>query len=190
MMNRVCLMAATTAILTFFKAQVAFAQTVSYDFTVDVTSGPLAGERYIGLTSVDVTSLLDESYETVRPTSIIFDFGGITFTDDNDVLDIDANSPKVNFQDGQFMGITYIVSRLGNNPAEIPLINDVAVDGFAIDNSEFGYVVGANLYRGDTVNHALPPNSTSPNRQSVPEPSVWLGFATVGCGCWLTRRLG
>lgn len=188
-MNRVCLVAAATTVLTVFRAPTVFAQTVSYDVIVDVTSGPLTGDRYTGITSVEVDSLVKDGNNIFQPVSITFDAGGIEFTDANDVRDIDANSPSANFQNGEFLGATYIVSRFGNNPTDIPPINGVSVDGFAIDNSKFGYVVGANLYKG-MVNYGLPPESstTNPTPQPVPEPSLWLGLAMAGC--WLTRRAG
>ncbi|ESA35066.1 pep-cterm exosortase interaction domain-containing protein [Leptolyngbya sp. Heron Island J] len=185
-MNRVWLLAATTVGVVLSNTQVSFAQTVTYDFTVDVTSGPLSGESYVGETSVDITNLLLEGNETVQSTSITFNFGNVEFTEADDVQDLDARSPRANFQDDNFLGNTYIVSRFGNRPIEIPLIDNVPVDGFAIDNSEFGYVVGADLYRG-VVNYALPLDSDTPNAQPVPEPSLWLGFILVGY--WLRRRL-
>ncbi|MBX2863190.1 MAG: hypothetical protein KTR27_06505 [Leptolyngbyaceae cyanobacterium MAG.088] len=178
-------MAIASAVLTLSKAQASWAQTVFYDFTVDITSGPLVGERYTGDTSADVTNLSQTGNETLQQTSINFIFGDVEFTEADDVQDSEANSPRANFQDGEFIGNTYIVSRVGETPTEIPLIDDVLVDGFAIDNNEFGYVVGANLYRG-TVNYALLPNADDPDVQSVPEPAFWLGFATVGY--WLRRH--
>ena len=187
MMNPVWLIAVTTAGVILSNTQVSFAQTVTYDFTVDITSGPLMGDRYTGKTSVDVNNLFLVGDETVQPTSITFNLGDVEFTAADDVRDIDAGSPRVNFQDGEFIGSTFIVSRFGERPANIPLINSVAVDGFAIDNSEFGYVVGADLYRGN-VNYGLPLSSAAPNAQSVPEPPLWLGFTLVGG--WLMRRLG
>ena len=190
MINRV--LAATAVVLTLSNAQVSFAKTVSYDFAVDVISGPFADERYTGVTSVDLSELSENIDETRPPTSIIFDFGSIEFTDANDVRDIDADSPRVNFrQNDSYVGITYIESRFGEAPTEIPLIDGVSVDGFAIDNNDFGYVVGADIYRG-TVSYALPHDTedgdmeTSQEPQPVPEPSLWLGFATVGY--WLSRR--
>ncbi len=200
MMNRIWFTVATSALLTLSNAKISFAQTVFYDFTVDVTSGPLTGEQYTGNKSVDVTGLIGTGKETLPLTSINFNFGGLEFTEANDVRDIDANSPRVNFQDGEFIGSTYIVSRLGDRPTEISLIKNVLVDGFAIDNSAFGYVMGANLYRGVvnyTVSLPLPPNSDDLDDdsdmqsapQSVPEPAFWLGFVTVGYGYWLMRRL-
>ena len=186
MINRVWLTAATAAVAFLSNTQVSFAQTFNHDFTIDVTSGPLMDERYTGTISVDVTDLFSTGYETVKPTSIAFNFGNVEFTEADDVRDIDADSPRANFQDGEFMGITYIVSRFGDKPTDIPLINNISIDGFAIDNSEFGYVVGENLYRG-IVNYTLPPKSDEPNVQSVPESSFWLGFTIIGY--WLVRRL-
>ena len=190
MTNRVWLTAVTTAIVTLFAPQVALAKNVVQDFTVDltvdVTSGPLTGERYTGLISVDMPNLLNHYDETVLLTSITFDFGGIEFTAEDDVQDPDANSPRVNFQAGSFMGSTYIVSRFGERSTDIPPINGVMVDGFAIDNSEFGYIVGPNLYRG-AVSYALPDDDYL-EAQSVPEPTVWLGLITICCGCWLPRH--
>ncbi|NEQ48648.1 MAG: hypothetical protein F6K11_00740 [Leptolyngbya sp. SIO3F4] len=192
MKNRLFLTAVTTAALTVSGAKVSLAQNISYNFTVDVLSGPLSGETYTGVTSFGLMEPISDT-EIVKSTSILFDLGGVEFTEADDVQDVDANSPRANFQDGEFLGNTYIVSRFGNNPTEIPLIQDIAIDGFAIDNSDFGYVVGASLYRG-TVSYRLPPepNESNGSMQSVPEPSLFLGLATIGCtlSCsrWLTRR--
>ena len=192
MVNRVCLLAATAAVLTLSNAQVSFAQTVSYNFTVDVISGPFENKHYTGITSVDLSNLSEDTTKTRPPTSILFDFGGVEFTDANDVRDADADSPRANFhQNDSFVGITYIVSRFGEMPTEIPLIDGISVDGFAIDNNDFGYIVGTNLYRG-TVNYTLPANpengdtDNKPEPQPVSEPSFWFGLATVGY--WLSRR--
>ncbi|MEO0395281.1 MAG: hypothetical protein AAF243_04745 [Cyanobacteria bacterium P01_A01_bin.137] len=187
MMNHVFLATVTAAALTLSDTQVSLAQTLFYDFTVDVTSGPLTGERYTGITSVDLTNLPEDNDEIVKSPSITFDFGGVNFTDANDVQDVDANSPRANFQDGNFIGNTYIVSRFGRRPTDIPLIKDVSLDGFAIDNSDFGYVVGANFYTGK-VSYSLPPNvnkqnANEPDAQPVPEPSLWFGLAAIVCSC-------
>ncbi|MBT9315982.1 hypothetical protein [Leptothoe spongobia] len=189
MKNRLFLIAVMTATVTLSDAHAALAETVSYNFTVDVLSGPLSGESYIGVTSVDLTDPITNN-ENIKTTSITFSVGGVEFTEADDVQDIDANSPRANFQNGEFLGNTYIVSRLGNNPTEIPLVQNVSIDGFAIDNSDFGYVVGADLYRG-TVRYFLPPESNEANgpTQSVPEPSMWLGLATIGCTAGYGRRL-
>ncbi|MBE9070845.1 PEP-CTERM sorting domain-containing protein [Leptolyngbya cf. ectocarpi LEGE 11479] len=176
----------TTAALTAL-APVVRAETVDYDVIVDVTSGPLAGDRYAGVTSVESANGLENDIS--QPVVIAFDFGGTEFTEADDSRDIDANSPRGNFHEGDFVGATYIVSSFGNNPTDIPLINGIAVDGFAIDNREFGYAVGADLYRG-VVNYTLSSDSsepTNPEPQSVPEPSLWLGLVTAGG--WLSRRL-
>ena len=186
MINHVFLATVTAAALILSDTQVSLAQTRSYDFTVDVMSGPLVGERYTGMTSVDFTDLFEDNYETIKSTSITFDFGGVDFTEANDVQDVDANSPRANFQDGKFIGNTYIVSRFGRRSTDIPVIQDVSLDGFAIDNSDFGYVVGANLYTGQ-VSYSLPlevnkPKASEP-AQPVPEPSLWVGLAAVACAC-------
>ncbi|MEO1179484.1 MAG: hypothetical protein AAFX51_01255, partial [Cyanobacteria bacterium J06636_28] len=116
MMNHVFLATVTAVALALSDTQVSLAQTLSYDFTVDVTSGPLTGERYTGITSVDLTDVLEDNYEIVKSPSITFDFGGVNFTEVNDVQDVDAISPRANFQDGNFIGNTYIVSRVGLRP--------------------------------------------------------------------------
>lgn len=191
MNNRIGLVAVVAAAIGF-PATVAHAQPFEYGFTVDVTSGPLVGDRYMGITFVDGENIL-EDVRRVHSVAIEFEFGGIEFTETQDVQDVDAQSPRANFEAGQFLGTTYIVSRFGRNPTDIPLINGVEVDGFAIDNSQFGYVVGPDLY-GGTVNYLLsspapvPIFPETPNSQQVPEPSLWLGVAAIGCGCWRTRR--
>lgn len=190
MVNRICLAAAAATALTTFRAPVTLAQSVSYDFTVDITTGPLSGEQYTGITSIELTDLLNDAAESIEPVAISFNFGETEFTDIDDVRDVDANSPKANFADGDFLGITYIVSRFGENPTDLPLIGNTAVDGFAIDNSDFGYAVGENLYRG-IVSYDVSPESQDldeqavPDVQAVPEPSLWLGLVAAG---WLARR--
>lgn len=189
MKNRLYFVVLTAAVLTVLRAPIARAETVDYDVTVDVTSGPLAGDRYSGITSVELANGVENNIS--QPVTIAFDFGGTEFTDADDSRDIEANSPRANFHEGDFLGTTYIVSRFGDNSTDIPLIDGTAVAGFAIDNREFGYAVGANLYRG-VVNYTLVSESSEPvdlEPQSVPEPSLWLGLAAVSCGGWLTRRL-
>ena len=177
-------MAATATALTVFRAPVTLAQSVFYDFTVDITTGPLAGDQYPGTTFVDSTDLLSDKTESIKALTIDFNLGGIEFTENDDVRDIDANSPRANFENGDFLGITYAVSRFGENPTEIPLANGIAIDGFAIDNSDFGYAVGESLYRG-IVTYDLSPASLEPEAQTVPEPALWVGLAAAG---WLARR--
>ncbi|MEM7795599.1 MAG: hypothetical protein AAF579_14250 [Cyanobacteria bacterium P01_C01_bin.118] len=200
MRNYAVLIAGAAAALAVFDGQVSVAQTVSYDVTVDVVSGPLSGERYTGTTLIDLTDPSNNN-EIFKSTSIVFNFGGTEFTELDDVQDPDANSPRANFQDSNFLGNTFIVSRFGNHPTDIPLIQDIAIDGFAIDNNDFGYLIGTDLYRG-TVSYSLLQNSEPLDEpfdepldeqiQTVPEPSVWVGLATVcwtaGCGRQLTRR--
>ena len=192
MMNHIFLATVTAAALALFEPQVSLAQTLSYDFTVDVTSGPLTGEQYTGITSVNLTDVLKDNDRIIKSPSITFDFGGVNFTDSHDVQDVDAISPRANFQDGNFIGNTYIVSRFGRRPTDIPLIKDVSLDGFAIDNRDFGYVVGANFYTGK-VSYSLPPTvnkptANEPDAQPVPEPSLWVGLATVACSCAFSRH--
>lgn len=195
MINRISSVVAAIAAWVVLVPSVAEAQSFDYSFTVNVVSGPLAGGQYEGIVSVEADRpLLDETVDTVPSLlAIRFELGGVEFTEVQDSQDVDAQSPRANFEDGEFLGLTYIVSRFGKNPTDIPLINDVTVDGFAIDNSEFGYVVGADLYRG-IVDYSLPPslnrpNLDGPNPQSVPEPAMWFGFAAIGCSC-LTRYIG
>ncbi|MGD1857756.1 MAG: hypothetical protein ACFB2W_26270 [Leptolyngbyaceae cyanobacterium] len=184
MKNRLVLAVVTTAAFTLSNTSASSAQTTSYDFTVDILSGPLLGESYTGLTSIDLTELSENNNETIKSQSISFMFGGVEFTEADDIQDIDANSPRANFLDGDFLGNTYIVSRFGENPTEIPLIQNVLIDGFAIDNDEFGYVIGADLYRGQ-VSYSVPLEAAVIEEidgpvQQVPEPSLWLGLATIG----------
>lgn len=186
MIKRICLIALTATAFTVLEIP-ATAQTVTYDVTINVTSGPLMGQRYIGETSLELSRVLKKRNESIQPISITFNFGDIEFTETDDVRDVDAYSPRANFNDGNFEGITYIVSRFGDHPTDIPQIDHVSMDGFVVDNSAFGYVVGANLYSG-VVNYTAPPKSPPPEIQTVPEPSLWLGLVTAGCGCWLTRR--
>lgn len=186
MINRLSLMATAVASFAVSVSSVVQAQPLDYNFTVDVTSGPLVGDRYVGITSVELDDFLSSPMDgSIQSVSVRLALGGVEFTETQDVQDIDAQSPRANFENGEFLGTTYIVSRFGNNPTDIPLINGVAVDGFAIDNSQFGYVVGANFYQG-TVNYDLPLEMSSSPVQSVPEPSILLGL--VGAGFWLTRR--
>ena len=184
-MNRVCWIAVAAVTLILTGAKTSVAQTITYDFTVSLTSGPLAGERYPGTPSVEL-GLLGGPDETVPPLSLLFEFGDTAFTEADDSQDMDANSPGANFQDGGFVGSTYIVSRFGDNPTDIPPVGGALVDGFAISNSDFGYVVGTNLYTG-VVSYTVPANPT--DSQSVPEPAGWRGIAR-GFGCWLVRRRG
>ena len=72
---------------TAMEANPAQAAVFTYDFTVDITEGPLVGNQYSGSFSYDDSSELT-SFGGYRPFDFTFDFKGKTFTESD--LQIDA----------------------------------------------------------------------------------------------------
>ena len=102
---------ATAALsLAAMEAKTVQAATIIYDFTVDVTSGPLTGTQSFGSFSYDDLALTGTGLETLgvnEGLSISFDFLGKTYNETNDIGSPDY--PIVQFQDQSLLGLNFFV---------------------------------------------------------------------------------
>lgn len=86
------------------------AATITYDFTVDVTSGPLTGNQSSGFFSYDDSILTGSGLETIGADdglSVSFNFLGKTYNETNDIDFPDY--PIVQFQDRKLLGLNFAV---------------------------------------------------------------------------------
>lgn len=76
------------------------AATISYNFTVDIISGPLDGDSFSGSLAYDDAALTTSGSELVDVENLSFNFQGIDYTE----ADGDA---AVEFIDGEFLGLDF-----------------------------------------------------------------------------------
>ncbi|MEQ8753844.1 MAG: PEP-CTERM sorting domain-containing protein [Coleofasciculus sp. G1-WW12-02] len=160
------------------EANSAQAAIITYDFTVDVTTGLLTDTQYQGFFSYDDSTLTGSGVESVgiaEGLSISFDFLGVTYTEADDNL-VDFGFPFVEFNQGSLVGLQYTVSNgaifsiFGDNPTGLG------------GGDEFNYIDETSFEVGNgNVTYSLRPPSAS-----VPEPSAVLGLGILGFG-WLVR---
>ncbi|MEA5511547.1 PEP-CTERM sorting domain-containing protein [Crocosphaera sp. UHCC 0190] len=135
------------------------AATVSYIFTGTLDSGSLNGETYSGSLSFDDLSLDVIDFN--------FSFLGSTFT----IADADT-TPRVLFDNGQFLGLDYVVSNFNPSFSFIPGF-------FSIDEAYFAYDSGNSGAGFGSINY-----------YAVPEPLTILGSLTaLGFGAFFKRKL-
>jgi hypothetical protein len=158
------------------------AATLTYNFSVDVTTGSLADSKYEGSFSYDDSTLTGSGVENVGVEdglSILFNFLGKTYTeaDDNNAS---FNFPIVEFKNGNLVGLQYIVNDTLNN-AIFSIFGD---DPEGLGGGDKFHYVDVNSYEvGEgNVTYSL---ETSPT--PIPEPSTALGMTLLGFG-WLVKR--
>jgi len=121
---------------------------VEYTFEVEITTGPLAGEHYFG-----DFSFFPPSGSFTELEDLNFVFQDKLFTEEDDA-DYPA-FPRANFQEGNFVGIDYLVNIQGDG---------FIVMGFAIFNNEFTYLLsggdGDPSYGGIVTYHLIPSAGT------------------------------
>lgn len=104
----------------------AAAATVLFQFTVDITSGALAGETFSGNFSYEATDVVGVSDEFVDLSTFAFNYQGIDFGLDDGVA-------EAAFFDGAFLGLSYSV----DFPA--PVFFSFAPGFFSVDEAFFSY---------------------------------------------------
>lgn len=161
------------------EANSAQAAIITYDFTVDVTTGSLTDTQYQGFFSYDDSTLTASGVESVgiaEGLSISFDFLGVTYTEADDDL-VDFGFPLVEFNQGSLVGLQYTVS----NNAIFSIFGDNP-NGLG-GGDQFNYIDETSFEVGNgSVTYSLRPASVS-----VPEPSAVFGLGVLGFG-WLVRN--
>lgn len=155
----------------------ALAATITYDFTVDVTSGSLAGIQGSGFFSYDDSTLKGIGLETLRANGgldISFEFSGKTYNETDDINF--PNFPMVQFQDSSLLGLSFLAEEPGF-AFQIGTPNP-APDVFGGD--EFIYGVRPDIDGEGVVSYSSRP---------VPEPSTLSGLAVIGLGLLLRKKL-
>lgn len=168
-----------TVSFTALEAHCVQAATITYDFTVEVTSGLLAGEIYKGFFSYDDSTLAGNGVESVavgEGLSISFNFLDVSYaeTDDNT---FEFGFPFVEFNNGTLVGLQYTVvkdsifSIFGDEP-----------NGLG-GGDKFNYIDKVSFEVGDgSVVYSLRQPSTS-----VPEPSVVLALGVLSLGSLMNK---
>ena len=105
--------AALGFLLSAFAATSASAAVITYDFSVAPGTGPLSGNTYSGQLSFDNAGLTNSGQELLRPSdglTVSFTFEGTTYvtSDDQDY----SAYPIVQFQNGTFLGLSFLVPGL------------------------------------------------------------------------------
>ncbi len=161
------------------EANSAQAAIITYDFTVDVTTGSLTDTQYQGFFSYDDSTLTAsgvESVEIAEGLSISFEFLEVTYTEADDDL-VDFGFPFVEFNQGNLVGLQYTVS----NNAIFSIFGDNP-NGLG-GGDQFNYIDETSFEVGNgSVTYSLRPASAS-----VPEPSAVIGLSILGFG-WLVRK--
>lgn len=165
--------------LVAIEANSAQAAIITYDFTVDVTTGSLTDTQYQGFFSYDDSTLTASGVESVgiaEGLSISFEFLGVTYTEADDDL-VDFGFPFVEFNQGSLVGLQYTVS----NNAIFSIFGDNP-NGLG-GGDQFNYIDENSFEVGNgSVTYSLRPASVS-----VPEPSAVFGLGVLGFG-WLVRK--
>ena len=113
--------------LSFLATAPAFATPVEFDFTVDITSGALVGERFSGNFSYDEADVVGTADEFADLSSFMFSFQGFDFGLN------DSIAPEAAFFDGEFLGLSYSVD------LSAPVFFSFVPGFFSVDDAFFAY---------------------------------------------------
>jgi hypothetical protein len=178
-----CLVLAATAAAAFV-APAAEATPITYDFTVNVTSGPLSGTSSSGSFSYDSSSIVPGGDNNANGLLIAFDFtfNGTTYdtsTVDTGTLIFDSSGNLTDFG-------------FGNNCHQAPYAPNCVVaagtDGFIVDGYLFVYSApGYDDYGWGDTTFALASGVPVPEPDSLD--MFGLGALLIGLLAGLRRRL-
>ena len=153
---------------------------VENNFTVDVTSGMLAGDKFDGNFSYDnsfLTGIGSESLGVPEGLSINFNFLGKTYTAQDSISG--GYTPQASFNGGNLQGLLYPVGDVNT--------------GFFIGNLQL-FIGGTDFYLGSNVGgsgNIAPVGTVTYFPSSVPEPSEVSGtlLLTLGFRFLLRKKL-
>lgn len=160
------------------------AATIIYDFTVDVTSGPLSGTQSFGSFSYDDLALTGTGLETLgvnEGLSISFDFLGETYNETDDIGSLN-NYPIVQFQDQSLLGLNF-------NVFYSPSFQSFAIaDEVDVSMGAVG-LGGGNVFAYDTDPSVEFEGLGTVTYQQVPEASSVVGLGVLGLGFLLKKKV-
>lgn len=167
--------------LAVIEAHPAHGATITYDFQVDVTSGPLSGNSYDGNFSYDDSFISTFPYG--EPTDFNFNFGGRVYTESDLIIDCRSNFPSclpLSFSGGQLASFQFSTFNRNNPyPGAFTL---TSAGPLFIYQLPFNPGEPPSPTGSGTVTYSLRQPSTS-----VPEPSTVFGLGVLGLG-WLARK--
>jgi PEP-CTERM motif len=199
--------AATVLSLAVMETASVQAAIITYDFTVNITSGSLLGNQYSGFFSYDESAPSSFTRFGFIPyfqvSDFSFDFFGKTYTEN----DVRYNNPRAE----QYPPFSYL--RFANPR---PIVNNPAyfLPGGELDQVKFYLTDVSSIFGGGSYFINLYPNSTfsflffdrvptniissgagtwkytlrkEPPSTSVPEPGTVFGLSVLGLG-WLLRK--
>lgn len=145
------------------------AATVTYNLAGTIGTGLLKGETFSGTFSYDDSPLTGSSFKTLEVSQLSLSFLRSTFTAADD--DSYPDGPKVEFSDGNFLGLNFTVSSFTPEFSLIP--------AFGTTEATFSYI-GTDDDGSGRVQYTL--------SATVPEPSTVLGLIALGIGGFLVSR--
>ena len=174
---------ATAALsLAAMEAENVQAATIIYDFTVDVTSGPLTGTQSSGSFSYDDLALTGTGLETLgvnEGLSVSFDFLVETYNETNDIDS--PNYPIVQFQDQSLLGLNFNVFYASSLQFAIADEIDASIGAVGLG--------GGNVFAYDTDPNAAFEGLGTVTYRPVPEPSSVVGLSVLGLGFLLRKKV-
>lgn len=188
---------ATAAVgLAVVDASPARAAKVIYDFDVNVTSGPLAGNLFEGFLSFDDSVESDTLSGDAGEFEIAFDFLGETYTEEDDIgFDLNLGFPTLTVDNGSPVLLDWLVD-FGDDAFGPPpnFSNDFAFCGTAFglcDNNLglFAYQIGEvpnEIEQGvGEITYTLRQNPPA----AIPEPGAVAALSLLGLGGLLKRTI-
>lgn len=159
------------------------AATITYDFTVDVTSGPLSDTQPFGFFTYDDSTLIGSGLETLgvdQGLSISFNFLNKTYDETDDIGF--PTYPTVQFQDSDLLGLSF-VTFYAPSFQTFGIGNEVDISTGVIGSG------GGNIFAYDTDPsiefEGLGTVKYSP--RPVPEPNTVVGLGALGLALLLKR---
>ncbi len=204
--------AGTTALSFIVATNPAQAARITYNFTIDVSTGQYTG-TYQGRFSYDDAVLTgknpnsgtpEEELESVSPSfgelEVSFNFLGVQYTEEDDAAF--SSFPKVYFDNGQFVGLSFLVTASGSNPGFFIVPKQVKEFGKEVEekggflvgttNFSFGELVSTLITYQRVLGGAGDPEDPEDPTAAVPEPSEIAGsifaLGLLGLGLKLRKR--
>ncbi len=170
----------------FFFSIKAQASNISFNFEVNITSGPLLGETFTGFFDTDVSDSVFTTlgFQEIEPDLAEFSFLGITYTE-ADVDNVNIFSPQINLLDGNLIGLEWILNstEADNNflVSILPGISDISEVSFNYEIIDVGgFTAGEG--EGDITFSEIIPITTTPISPSTTTPESDSIFALLGFG--------